>query len=503
MSVEKYREQLARVLESMKQTKEPSDAGIADLRSAMAQLRGAEAASSVTSGPSTVRGTLESDKEQEISSLRGLEDLYKSAIETARETAQLRSQLEEITRARKAEEARKIELDASGKSKTPWSRSAYEALVTTRSSAPEVVEYQQLNDVACMVREFCRFQRATGKQILPFKNFEDSNAYRRLQEASVRGLYSTGANAGDEFVATILSSSVMDKFEMERGVAKNIPSFTMPRGEFSLPVVTANPTIYLQNERTSDPGADYKASQLSSDARSFICKTLAGLTYWSEELDEDSIAAVADFQTRAFGAALASAEEDIIINGDTANTLDTGISMAADDHRLAWDGFRKLAQSGAKTAVATWSTANFLAAVAKMGKYAVPLSKVVMIPSVSMYFKYIVPSTDIATHEKVGMLAANMTGVATVFYGMPVIPSDHVSTELNTSGIYDGSTKTKTAIVFARPDQYLMGVKRGMRIEVERDIKTGQLAMVCTMREIMKKIAPTTALSEGWTYNMD
>jgi len=319
----------------------------------------------------------------------------------------------------------------------------------------------------------------------------------------VRGLYSTGSNAGDEFVATILSSQVMDKFELERGVARNIPNFTMPRGEFSLPVVTANPTIYLQNERTSDPGADYKASQLTSDARSFICKTLAGLTYWSEELDEDSIAAVADFQTRAFAASLASAEEDIIINGDTANSLDTGISMAADDHRRAWDGFRKLAQSGAKTAVASWTTANFMAAVAKMGKYAVPLSKVIMIPSVKIYFKYIVPSTDIATHEKVGMLASNMTGVATIFYGMPVIPSDHVSEELTTAGIYDGNTKTKTAIVLVRPDQYLMGIKRGMRIEVERDIKTGQLAMVCSMREIMKKIAPTADLSEGFTYNMD
>ncbi len=470
--------------------------------------------SKIAGAPANVRETAFVSRDEHVRDLKGYEGYLQEQEAQLRDTLDLvgeksveleavKSDLRKVKEELKDAD-RKMTFDSNGRLRE-YSDGLHTRMMTTTSQDEAVVEAQKAHDTASYMRTLmgkgAKIRKRFSNELC--RNFDDSYLAKKTMPEHMRALYTTGSNLGDEMIQTVLSAQVLDLWEMKRAVAQHIPSFNMPRGEFSLPVITSNPTVYLQSERTGDPGADYKSSNMGTDARSFVAPTLAALMYWSSEMDEDSIEAVSSFASRGFAAAVAAAEEDIILNGDTDNSLDTGLSLAADSNLRAYDGIRHAVQSGAKVDLSTYASATALSILGLMGKYgAGDMSNCVLATPPVMFAKYLLPSEEFRSFERLNSSASNVTGMLKTWYGLTVEVSDKLREDLNAAGIQDGVTETKSQLVFFNKDAYLMGRKRELALGTESSLISGQVAMVATFRQIMKKIEPSASLSEGQGYNM-
>lgn len=79
-----------------------------------------------------------------------------------------------------------------------------------------------------------------------------------------------------------------------------------------------------------------------------------------------------------------------------------------------------------------------------------------------------------------------MTGQVAVIAGAPVIVSDYLTADLNASGVYDNTTKTRTGYLLVNRDAYMMGNYKPLTIDVDREIVNGAVEVVATRRTIFK-----------------
>ena len=426
-----------------------------------------------------------------------IEQLYACSVNNAEENVELRAQLNTMKAALDELKERRVQYGAAGNAV----RSAEDLndLIRTPSTDPRVVELKKRNDVAFFARHI--IERYNLHNPVNRVDYRQHPAHKALQMAT-RALYSTGSSAGDEFVPTVMSSDIMMKYDMDRVVSKIIPSFQLPRGEAQTVYISTNPTVYKQSERTQDPGADYKASQLVPAQIDFVPVTNACLTYWSAELDERSIAAQAQINSDAMMQEFAIIMDDLVINGDTDMSLDTGESYASDDYRRSWDGLRTLCQSGTKVDLGTWAVTTLMGIRAAMGKYGARSDDLAMLVSLNAYYRKIVASSDFQAYNLAPGQLPVVTGSVGRYFGMDVIPTDKCRDDLNASGIYDGVTETKGCLVIVNKKMYRMGEARTLGIKTDEDIKSGQFVMVATMRNVMRKMAASTDLTEGYGYNI-
>ena len=67
--------------------------------------------------------------------------------------------------------------------------------------------------------------------------------------------------------------------------------------------------------------------------------------------------------------------------------------------------------------------------------------------------------------------------------GAPIIISEFIKQDLNASGVFDNTTKTKTHILLANTRAFYTAEKpSGLQVETDRDIETQQNIAVATRR---------------------
>jgi hypothetical protein len=172
---------------------------------------------------------------------------------------------------------------------------------------------------------------------------------------------------------------------------------------------------------------------------------------------------VEDLLKDELSVAIAYHESDAIVNGDTAVSHQDSDVTASSDPRKAFDGLRKkaLAQSTKFTSAAAASApADFRKAIQKLGKYALGLREdVVFIISPSIE-NAVLGFGQLETLEKYGPNATIITGEIGKLYGGSVVVSKVVREDLNDTGVYDGTTTTKTFFLACSRKHFLIGVPR-------------------------------------------
>jgi HK97 family phage major capsid protein len=272
--------------------------------------------------------------------------------------------------------------------------------------------------------------------------------------------------------------------------------------------------VYLAGEATADDGdAKYTAATPGVGKVSIAPKVLASRIVVSEEMIEDSAVAIAPYMNTKMVRAFARDLDDIIINGDTTATHhDTGYTVAANDRRRAWTGFieKALTDSGASSDCATFKFEQFIKPTILMGEYADDAARVVCIMnrSTAMQLGYLVDTNNnpvFLTAQQWGSSPAPATsGVQAIgqVYGYRIVTSAKVARNLNASGIYDGSTTTKSVAIWVNLDAWLMAVKRDMRLVGVDRPEQGQRVLVGTWRGALASVPATStdynaALSYG------
>jgi HK97 family phage major capsid protein len=333
------------------------------------------------------------------------------------------------------------------------------------------------------------------KRFDPTFNEESTKSYQKIQE--IKATYVGTAGTGLEWIPTGYSPDLILKYEMERQVASLFTEISMPYDPFKVPAQTGRARAYIKGR-----AANATQSESTTDNITLSCTTLAGYSKAAYEVEEDAIMAMVPFIRMDLAQSLAEAEEDAIINGDTSGTHQDSDVTGANDARKAWKGLRKLASAASATYdMGSPSTAKLRKLRGLMGKYAVNPSRLATVVS-AVGLIHLLGLSEVMTLEKYGPQATVITGELGRFDGSPIIPSGLMREDLNASGVYDGSTKTKTGILLVNRSAFMLGRRRDVMIESFRDIVAGADEIVASMRKDFQCRYASTQKVLAYGYNV-
>lgn len=343
-------------------------------------------------------------------------------------------------------------------------------------------------------------------------------ADRNRESAFIAKIFNDTANVGAEFIPDVTMPILWETLVAERRIEALFGTMNMSNKTEIYPFRTTGLRPYIKGANTSDSYGSYTASTPATDSRTFTATGLAVRAIVDEDASEDSIIASEALFRQMLAEALTDATEDAILNGDSnATHQDTGIAAwnirsrwgstglgTSADHRFAWLGLRADAidnsntadKSAAQTFAGIQSLRTLLASPQGLG------GDCVIITSPEWFIAKLSQLAEVVTLEKYGSQATILTGEASKIGGMPVILSEFMDCNLNASGIFDNSTLDYTGALVLNRKRWVMGVRRGVMIESQKEINSGVWNYVATVRKVFKKVDSSTAKSVAYGYKL-
>lgn len=319
-------------------------------------------------------------------------------------------------------------------------------------------------------------------------NPRDTEYFHQEYLPALRAVDTQTAGEGQEFVPRELSGSLIDRVSLELMVVALFPSIVMPTQPFDIPAKAVGRTrLGSAAENTADTGqTGFKKITPGSRKVTLTAVKFAGEALMSKEAEEDSIIAMMPFIQDELVEFIAADQEDAVINGDTTGTHQDSDVTAADDPRKKWIGLRKAALAGAKTDAGNvaLTTAALLANRKKMGKYGVRVAPLAHILSMAGYVE-LLSDNSVQTVDKYGPNATVLTGELGKAHGVPLIVSEYVRQDLNATGVYDGTTTTRTEAITVNKNGFVIGERRGVTVQILREVyaEDDQDAILASIRK--------------------
>lgn len=328
-----------------------------------------------------------------------------------------------------------------------------------------------------------------------------------------------GDSSNDAFIPTQNLVPDLDRdlrIVAEGSIASQFPVVPMSSKVITYPFASAGGTPYLQGAAVSDP-AQFTASLPGDDARSHTAKTLAMRYEMDRDSTEDAIIdSLAEFSLQ-MAYDLTDGEEDAILNGDTtASHGDTGIAAwnpngrwggsswgGTADHRRAWIGLRHRALDIGATAALDMGSLQTFDGVAQLRSMLAARYGRATIGICSekwLYLKVLTMDEVQKTDSAVGTAGAD--GRVLTLAGIPLFTSLFMDDQLNASGIYDNSIKTKSGLVLVNKMRFRRYLRRGARVEIATDITRGKLDIVGTWRGTFKTNDADATRNVVYGYNL-
>ncbi len=359
-------------------------------------------------------------------------------------------------------------------------------------------ELQKINDDIYIVSELLKVHPA---QLKMWGDFQAGNS--ELKKA----LDTATSGGGADWIPTGFSASLIDMVRVQLKVSALFQRITMPTNPYKFPIVSADAIGYLQTEAIADEAAKLRASTPTTTSLELSAVKLAGRVLFSEEISEDSIVPIMPFLRNQIVMCLATAEEKAVINGDTTDThMDSNVT-AASDAQKAWNGLRDITQTAAKVSIATFTIENLRSVRKAMGKYGVDPSKLVWVVGLSGYIQLLslkdtAGAQVVTTVDKYGPSATILTGEIGKLDGSPIVVSEYVYENLNASGVYDGTTATKTIMLCVYTPAFIIGDRRKVTVKTAANIETDQQILVATQRLDFHPYYAVTEKMVGLGYNL-
>lgn len=297
------------------------------------------------------------------------------------------------------------------------------------------------------------------------------NAYSELAKPFARALDTATAGGASEWAPTGYSAELMSDVRNKLAFAAAGDWSPMPQNPWQYPILTAEMTSYLVGEATSDAqAATYTASDVTS-AGALLTAYKHGVLCWlSKEMDADSIFPVIPRLNDSAAYAIAFGWDKLYMSGQRTAAIDTGDAPGTSDVRYGGDGIRRAAKlTGKQVDFGGSLTVEFLAAmIGALGKYA---DRCVFGTGYSGLARALVlkdssGSAVLLTDEKAGGNATMRTGTVGIVLGRPLVIGGAFPENLNAGGIIDGVVTTKTGFVCWNPSMILGGVRQSVQIEV-------------------------------------
>ena len=288
-------------------------------------------------------------------------------------------------------------------------------------------------------------------------------------EIDIRAI-SGSAGSGGELISQPTISAVRRPTDLARRIPGLVVSREVPSSTFKAPIVTGRALAKRRGTTANDPSRYPVSNFTSADTSiSVFDRTITAILdmLWATDnglVLGDPIGFVMDWLMQGDADSL----EMAFLHGDTAGThMDTlstwtmgGLYTAGDldgsDSMLkAWIGFRGRAHDDSKTTSAggTFAAATHFAAMDLLGVRA-GTGGVVAMTGLHALYTQILPLADFTTVDKFGPRATLLTGEIGAIGGVPVIVSQMLPNQFDSSsGLYTGSNAS-SIMVYADTSAY-------------------------------------------------
>lgn len=327
--------------------------------------------------------------------------------------------------------------------------------------------YTQIFDEAPMDRgELEKSSDIARVKLLNSRYAKETDLANRLKA------FGTGVSGeGAEWIETMISSSFVDEYLLEKRVANAFQDITMPSNPFKLPVKKNGTTARIVAEGSAATGSSFGTDAITFDAEN----KLVELYNLPEELNEDSAIAFLSLGRQEVIDSQIKAIETAILNGDiTATHQDSDVTDAA-DARKAWKGLRKAALANSANGVVV----NFGAAIgatkldemlAAGGKFTLNPREAFFIVS-SQISHQLSALDEVTSVDKFGPMATILSGYLSAYRGRGIMVSEFLREDLNASGVYDGVTMTKGGLLLVNKTRWYLAHRRPIRVRVAADAR--------------------------------
>lgn len=344
------------------------------------------------------------------------------------------------------------------------------------------------------------------KSALKAAGLGDENA---VKAAEVMATSDSGN--GSDWIGTAYSTELWRSIRHAGGIVEKIPSVVIPDGYSSqyFPLEDADPTWYKVAETTAEdstmkvPVASIPSSKAGTGTRQLTVAKGGARVLYSGELTEDSIVAFAPQLREQLMVSGREMMENVVINGDTeagatTNINDIAGTPAGTEAFMILNGFRKLAlvtnTANSRSASGALSLEDYLETLRLMGTAGIAasdLSKVMFIVDPHVHYANMT-LPEVKTRD-VYSAATIENGFLKRAYGVEIMPSwqfakgatGAYALKANTAGKVDLDTNTNNttgSILAVRPDQWKLGYKRRMTIELTRFANSDSWEIVALAR---------------------
>ena len=326
--------------------------------------------------------------------------------------------------------------------------------------------------------------------------------------------FQDASGSGSEWIPDEFLPSVYQEFETPRRLRALFPEVQVTGNTVLIPRLTVGARPYVKGAISTDDPRKYTSSTPTTADTTISMSGLAVRVIADDAALEDSAVAASTILRREIVAALEDGFEDAMINGDSNATHQDTISswnargrwgasgLGGDaDHRRLFLGFRaKAADTSATTALSgTMSVANFATMMGVLAERSV--GNLVGIVSPEAMVADFLSLTQVLTVDAYGPSATVATGELGQLLGVPLVMSRFMTADLASTGLYTGSGST-TGCLLVDVDAYARYTKRGATVEVDKDITSGAVNMVATIREVMASPDPSGTKNVSFGINL-
>lgn len=354
---------------------------------------------------------------------------------------------------------------------------------------------------------------ASGADIQKFAEFalsDDPAVQSRTNEIMHPGSSGIGANLN----FTLLSAQLIDKVRIQLTTVQEFMEIQLPRAQTDFPTLLSD-TMAVLGGFGGSPSVDIPRINYPSGSESTIVmppttaltsptfgtvqfRALHMLAFmlWNDDMFEDSVIAWLPLMRTMVARALARGTETAVINGTKSGTthLDSDVT-AAYDIRKAWHGLRKLGNTNKTThSGAVLSAAGLRTNRQNMGVYGRNPLELFHLIHVSGWYE-LMKDSNVLTVEKFGNEATIKAGTLARLDGVDLKMSEFLRTDLNASGVYDGTTTTRTIAITVNKTRFMHGMFGQPQVEETRIAPALSTLLQVDVRNDFKPMEPVTAAS--------
>ena len=380
----------------------------------------------------------------------------------------------------------------------------------------ELLNLRNLHDASLFInalhthqnpRYDCRENRVFISLVDATRKFDNDLADAMMGKKQAHAMAGGNTGFGAEWLPTEFSSEFTEIMRLAPTVANRFRTWNIARGQSGTwPFQTSRAVVRRQGESTTDnPPQALKTNAGTGNVTFTPIKFIAAIVQ-SDEIIEDAIINMVSFIRTELSRATMDSWDSAIINGDTASTHQDNAAAVQWNATTAPEtgilGLRAIAFDdsvtvdievlSASTGVAALEIGNFIELRGLMVRAGARMSEVFWCTGLLGEGQV---ANALIKEDALGTWNFITSGKLPQVYGSEVVISQEYLEELESDGLGDTAdgTDVHTSILGVHAPSFVKGLRRGITLEVQKDILSQNSVFVSTMRADFQLVAESNA----------